>query len=110
MILWSSNALYFIFRLVATLAFWFTIINQQIFVLVRYCECFAAGIFCDGCNCVNCHNNVEHEAARKEAVETTLERNPHAFRPKIASSPHASQDARVSNLTPIGFETILSDL
>ncbi|XP_031256609.1 protein tesmin/TSO1-like CXC 5 [Pistacia vera] len=62
--------------------------------LKLYCECFAAGIFCDGCNCVNCHNNVEHEAARKEAVETTLERNPHAFRPKIASSPHASQDAR----------------
>ncbi|XP_044464605.1 protein tesmin/TSO1-like CXC 5 isoform X2 [Mangifera indica] len=62
--------------------------------LKLYCECFAAGIFCDGCNCVNCHNNVEHEAIRKEAVETTLERNPNAFRPKIASSPHASQDAR----------------
>ncbi|KAJ4708047.1 Protein tesmin/TSO1-like CXC 5 [Melia azedarach] len=62
--------------------------------LKLYCECFAAGIYCDGCNCVNCHNNVEHEAARQEAVGATLERNPNAFRPKIASSPHGSQDAR----------------
>ncbi|KAL0345228.1 UNVERIFIED_CONTAM: protein tesmin/TSO1-like CXC 5 [Sesamum radiatum] len=59
-----------------------------------YCECFASGIYCDGCNCVNCHNNVENEAARREAVEATLERNPNAFRPKIASSPHAARDSR----------------
>lgn len=64
--------------------------------MVRYCECFASGIYCDGCNCVNCHNNVENEPARREAVETTLERNPNAFRPKIASSPHANRDNRVS--------------
>ncbi|GAY48281.1 hypothetical protein CUMW_110500 [Citrus unshiu] len=62
--------------------------------LKLYCECFAAGIYCDGCNCVNCHNNVEHEVARQEAVGATLERNPNAFRPKIASSPHGAQDAR----------------
>lgn len=62
--------------------------------LKLYCECFAAGIYCDGCNCINCHNNVEHEVARQEAVGATLERNPNAFRPKIASSPHGAQDAR----------------
>ncbi|XP_031488748.1 protein tesmin/TSO1-like CXC 5 [Nymphaea colorata] len=62
--------------------------------LKLYCECFAAGIYCDGCNCVNCCNNVENEAVRLEAVEATLERNPHAFRPKIASSPVASRDSR----------------
>ncbi|XP_057494148.1 protein tesmin/TSO1-like CXC 5 [Actinidia eriantha] len=60
--------------------------------LKLYCECFASGIYCDGCNCVNCHNNVENEAARREAVEATLERNPNAFRPKIANSPHGSRD------------------
>ncbi|KAI4347106.1 hypothetical protein L6164_007952 [Bauhinia variegata] len=60
----------------------------------RYCECFASGIYCDGCNCVNCYNNVENEAARREAVEATLERNPNAFRPKIASSPHGTRDSR----------------
>jgi hypothetical protein len=62
--------------------------------LKLYCECFASGIYCDGCNCVNCYNNVENEAARREAVEATLERNPNAFRPKIASSPHAVRDNR----------------
>ncbi|XWS69902.1 hypothetical protein CRYUN_Cryun03dG0003500 [Craigia yunnanensis] len=62
--------------------------------LKLYCECFASGIFCDGCNCVNCYNNVENEAARRDAVEATLERNPNAFRPKIASSPHGARDSR----------------
>ncbi|XP_021739196.1 protein tesmin/TSO1-like CXC 5 [Chenopodium quinoa] len=59
--------------------------------LKLYCECFASGIYCDGCNCVNCHNNVDHESARQEAIGATLERNPNAFRPKIASSPHGSR-------------------
>ncbi|URE38379.1 Tesmin TSO1-like CXC domain containing protein [Musa troglodytarum] len=62
--------------------------------LKLYCECFASGVYCDGCNCSNCCNNVENEAARHEAVEATLERNPNAFRPKIGSSPHASRDGR----------------
>ncbi|KAL3625475.1 hypothetical protein CASFOL_030929 [Castilleja foliolosa] len=62
--------------------------------LKLYCECFASGIYCDGCNCVNCHNNVENDATRREAVEATLERNPNAFRPKIASSPHGARDNR----------------
>ncbi|KAM0896054.1 hypothetical protein ACQ4PT_023431 [Festuca glaucescens] len=60
--------------------------------LKLYCECFASGIYCDGCNCTNCFNNVENEAARREAIEATLERNPDAFRPKIGSSPHASRN------------------
>ncbi|XP_018845547.2 protein tesmin/TSO1-like CXC 5 isoform X3 [Juglans regia] len=60
--------------------------------LKLYCECFAAGIYCESCNCVNCQNNVENEAARQEAVGATLERNPNAFRPKIASSPRESRD------------------
>ncbi|OVA20322.1 CRC domain [Macleaya cordata] len=62
--------------------------------LKLYCECFASGVYCDGCNCVNCSNNVENEASRQEAVEATLERNPNAFRPKIASSPHGTRDTR----------------
>ncbi|CAN4094387.1 unnamed protein product [Withania somnifera] len=57
-----------------------------------YCECFASGIYCDGCKCNNCHNNVENEPARREAVEATLERKPHAFRPKIASSSYGARD------------------
>jgi hypothetical protein len=56
----------------------------------RYCECFASGRYCDGCNCHNCSNNSEHESTRTEAIEATLERNPYAFRPKIAVSPGGS--------------------
>lgn len=62
--------------------------------LKLYCECFASGIYCDGCNCVNCYNNVDHETVRREAVDAILERNPNAFRPKIASSPTAVRDNR----------------
>ncbi|KAI3898921.1 hypothetical protein MKW92_015511 [Papaver armeniacum] len=62
--------------------------------LKLYCECFASGVYCDGCNCTNCCNNVENEASRQEAVEATLERNPNAFRPKIASSPHGVHDIK----------------
>ncbi|KAI3939517.1 hypothetical protein MKW92_002704, partial [Papaver armeniacum] len=60
----------------------------------RYCECFASGVYCDGCNCTNCFNNVENETSRQEAVEATLERNPNAFRAMIASSPHGAVDIK----------------
>ncbi|XP_024357760.2 protein tesmin/TSO1-like CXC 5 [Physcomitrium patens] len=62
--------------------------------LKLYCECFASGTYCDGCNCVNCCNNSEHEVVRQEAVEATLERNPNAFRPKIANSPRILHDGK----------------
>lgn len=62
--------------------------------LKLYCECFASGTYCDGCNCVNCCNNSEHEVVRQEAVEATLERNPNAFRPKIANSPRIPHDGK----------------
>ena len=53
--------------------------------LKLYCECFAGGNYCAGCNCLNCSNNEASEPARQEAVESTLERNPNAFRAKIQS-------------------------
>ncbi|XP_050124041.1 protein tesmin/TSO1-like CXC 5 isoform X2 [Malus sylvestris] len=62
--------------------------------LKLYCECFTAGIYCEGCNCSNCHNNVDNEAARQDARGAILERNPNAFQPKIASSPQESRDGR----------------
>jgi hypothetical protein len=52
--------------------------------LKLYCECFATGIYCGpGCNCVMCYNNLTYEKARREACESTLDRNANAFRPKI---------------------------
>lgn len=63
--------------------------------IVRYCECFAGGIYCDGCKCANCYNDVENENVRIAAIEGILERNPSAFKPKIASSPLKTPDSRV---------------
>lgn len=63
--------------------------------LKLYCECFASGRYCDTCNCVNCFNNRENEATRQAAVETILERNPNAFRPKILGS-EGSEPAAVA--------------
>ncbi|GER38067.1 tesmin/TSO1-like CXC domain-containing protein [Striga asiatica] len=65
--------------------------------LKLYCECFASGVYCDGCNCVKCHNKMEHEADRKASIETILERNLNAFRPKIANSPHGAADGGVEH-------------
>ena len=58
--------------------------------LKMYCECFAAGKFCVGCRCDNCCNLVEFEERRKTAIAAILEKNPHAFKPKISGDekPH----------------------
>ncbi|KAK8992768.1 hypothetical protein V6N11_048838 [Hibiscus sabdariffa] len=58
----------------------------------RYCDCFASGEYCNGCICADCCNNVENEDLRKAASEIILERNPHAFKPKISSSPCSPRD------------------
>mmetsp|Transcript_14869 Transcript_14869/g.27494 ORF Transcript_14869/g.27494 Transcript_14869/m.27494 type:complete len:135 (-) Transcript_14869:2526-2930(-) len=54
--------------------------------LKLYCECFASGEYCVKCNCVGCYNNAQNEVYRKEAIQSILERNPSAFRPKIAAN------------------------
>ena len=54
--------------------------------LKLYCDCFSLGQFCSDCTCSDCLNRVENEEARKEAMSSILEKNPEAFRPKIAHS------------------------
>lgn len=61
--------------------------SRRLTSMPRYCECFASGEYCDNCNCQSCCNNIENAAERNAAIEATLERNPNAFRPKIAQSP-----------------------
>ena len=51
--------------------------------LKLYCECFARGLFCTGCNCINCGNTRENESEREAIMQSTSERNPDAFQPKI---------------------------
>lgn len=53
--------------------------------LKLYCECFSRGNYCEDCNCVNCHNTLEFENVRREAMSSLLERNPNAFHPKIST-------------------------
>lgn len=52
--------------------------------LKLYCECFSSGEYCKNCNCNGCCNNIENESIRKKTIAEVLERNPNAFRPKIA--------------------------
>ncbi|XP_027205543.2 uncharacterized protein LOC113799151 [Dermatophagoides pteronyssinus] len=54
--------------------------------LKLYCDCFANGEFCNGCNCVSCCNNLENEEIRQKAIRLCLDRNPNAFHPKIGQS------------------------
>jgi len=51
--------------------------------LKLYCECFAARMYCVGCNCADCNNNSKHDEIRNDAIKAVLERNPKAFDAKI---------------------------
>jgi len=42
--------------------------------LKLYCECFASGQYCLGCNCQGCHNNPENNDKRLRAIDVALER------------------------------------
>ncbi|XP_031572762.1 protein lin-54 homolog [Actinia tenebrosa] len=62
--------------------------------LKLYCDCFAQGEFCSNCNCINCFNNMEHEKERSKAIKACLERNPHAFHPKIGKGKVGESERR----------------
>jgi hypothetical protein len=57
-----------------------------IIIMIRYCECFASGEYCDGCHCHACQNTEREEEARLKAIQVTLSKNPDAFRPKLATA------------------------
>lgn len=66
----------------------FVVVLPVVCACVSYCECFASGFMCSpNCHCRGCLNNPSNETTRNDAIETTLEKNPLAFKPKIASSP-----------------------
>lgn len=48
--------------------------------LKLYCECFAAGESCEGCNCVGCHNLPEHNDERCKAISQIAKKNPTGLR------------------------------
>ena len=51
--------------------------------LKLYCDCFAAGEYCQDCNCTNCANIEANSTERNNAILATLDRNPIAFKPKV---------------------------
>ncbi|CAA0382607.1 unnamed protein product [Arabidopsis thaliana] len=54
--------------------------------LKLYCDCFASGVLCTDCDCVDCHNNSEKCDAREAAMVNVLGRNPNAFSEKALGS------------------------
>jgi len=52
--------------------------------LKLYCECFAAGQFCEGCNCTECHNLKEYEQEREAAFKQIAKKNPAGLNRRIA--------------------------
>ena len=59
--------------------------------LKLYCECFANGTFCQGCNCVECLNIVEHEEKIQDARLAVSEKNPIAFKRRISEEGEGKQ-------------------
>ena len=62
--------------------------------LKLYCECFAAGVFCNACSCQNCQNtpdNANLVATTRKQIEL---RNPNAFADKIVATDANGEDAR----------------
>ena len=51
--------------------------------LKLYCECFAAGTYCQGCTCVNCHNTSFNTLEVAEAKDSVSSKNPVAFKKRM---------------------------
>ena len=57
---------------------------EKLTSLYRYCECFAAGVYCvDSCSCQGCQNKPEFEEVVLETRQQIESRNPLAFAPKV---------------------------
>lgn len=78
------NNLYFFFfsYLISYLFYSFHV--AELALLCSYCECFAAGEYCDGlCSCKECFNRFDYEDTVLESREQIESRYPLAFAPKI---------------------------
>ncbi|KAL4463407.1 hypothetical protein ABPG72_017128 [Tetrahymena utriculariae] len=57
--------------------------------LKRYCDCFAAGLYCQAeCKCEECHNKPEYEDERQKAIQKKKKRIKDAFQPVIQNNSH----------------------
>lgn len=68
-------------------------------LLYRYCECFAAGLYCvEPCSCQNCFNKPIHEDLVMKSREVIEARNPLAFAPKVVSTSDTAIDLWVRDI------------
>lgn len=44
-----------------------------------YCECFAHGLFCNDCGCIDCSNTLQNNKTRLDAIAQITVKNPEAF-------------------------------
>ena len=58
--------------------------------LKLYCDCFRIIKYCDGCNCNDCANTSGYDHVRVHAMNTILERNSEAFKPRVSENPSSS--------------------
>jgi hypothetical protein len=68
--------------------------------LKMYCDCFAAQLYCTGqCTCQDCYNTdlPWHAAARKEVIDSIIEKNPNAFENKVQVIEHRGCHCKRSN-------------
>ncbi|RWW14661.1 hypothetical protein GW17_00021552 [Ensete ventricosum] len=65
-------------------------------LVLRYCDCFAAGTFCsEVCGCQQCINRPENEDTIHEARQQIESRNPLAFAPKVLYASNPPKDSEV---------------
>ena len=77
-------------------------INLCKVVLCRYCDCFAAGIYCgEACACMGCFNRPEYDDRVLETRKQIVSRNPLAFAPKIVPSNGSPINSVVLNFSSL---------
>lgn len=69
---------------------------QKTRCLKLYCDCFKIGRLCDGCTCSGCANRDENDPARREAMESTIEKNPVAFKPRVSDDPSSNSKGHLA--------------
>jgi hypothetical protein len=68
------------------------IILTCLYIVRSYCSCFRACYYCsENCQCQDCMNTEARCTLVEERVDLILEKNPHAFDPKIAVVQEATQ-------------------
>ncbi|EKX32185.1 hypothetical protein GUITHDRAFT_148793 [Guillardia theta CCMP2712] len=56
----------------------------------QYCVCFRAALLCEGCDCVDCYNDGQHEQERLAAIEHIKTSDPLAFADRVRAEGDAA--------------------